>query len=74
MSFQDVVLLPSSASFSTTFLKNCGRSEGLGTTTSLGTVVMRNQGLAPCEILLLQQSLFFSVKFHGDHMAVALGK
>ena len=36
--FQDVVFLPSRASFST-FLKNCGRCESLRTTTRLKSVV-----------------------------------
>ena len=65
MGFQDVAFMPSQASFSTTFLKKCGRGESLGTTTCLKTVVGGKQGHAPCKILLLQQSLFFtSVKFH----------
>ena len=58
MGYQDVAFLPSRASFSTTFLKNCGRGESLGTTTFLKTVVGGRQGHAPCEVLLLQQSLF----------------
>ena len=44
--------------FSTTFLKNCGRGEGLGTTTCPITVIGGRQGHAPSEILLPQQSLF----------------
>ena len=58
MGFGDVVFLPSRASFCITFLKNCGRGEGLMATTCLRTVVGGKQGLAPCDILLLQQSLF----------------
>ena len=38
MGLQDVAFLPSRASFSTTFLKNCGRDDGLWTITYLGTV------------------------------------
>ena len=69
--FQDVVFLPSQARFSTTFLKNCGRGEGLRTTICLETVVGGKQGRAPCKLLFLQQCFFFvSVKFHGDHWAV----
>ena len=71
MSIKDVTLLPSRASFHTTFLKNCGRSESLGITTCPKTVVGGKQGHAPCKILSLQQSLFYvSVKFHGDHKTV----
>ena len=44
MSFQDVAFLLSRASFSTTFPKNCARSESLGTTTCLITVVWSKQG------------------------------
>ena len=70
MDFQDVAFLPSRTRFSTTFLKNCGRDESLGTTTCLKNVVGGKQGHALCNIHLLQQSLFFvSVKFHGDHAA-----
>ena len=38
MTFLDVLFLPCRASFSTTFLNNCGRGEGLGTTTCLETM------------------------------------
>ena len=38
MCFQDVAFLPSRACFATTFLRNCGRGEILGTT-CLATVV-----------------------------------
>ena len=37
--FKDVAIQPSGASFSTTFLNNCGRGEGLGTTTCPKTMV-----------------------------------
>ena len=50
MGSQDVALLPSRASFSTTFLTNCGRCEGLGINTCLKTVVGGQQGHAPCKI------------------------
>ena len=52
---QDAAFLPSRASVSTTFLKNCGRDDGLRTTTCLTTVVGDKQGHAPCKIISLQQ-------------------
>ena len=63
MGFQDVALLLSGASFPTTFVKNCGRCYGLGTTTCFKTVVGGKQGHAPCKILLLQQILFCQFDF-----------
>ena len=53
MGFQDVAFLPSIASFSTTFLKNCGRGESLRATTCPTTVVVGKQWYGPCKILLL---------------------
>ena len=47
--FQDVVFLPSGASFSTTFLKNCGRGESLGSTTCLNAVVGVSKGMLSVE-------------------------
>ena len=58
MDIEDVVLLPSRASFCTIFLNYCGRGDGLGKTTCLKTVVCCRQRHAPCEILLFQQILF----------------
>ena len=58
MGFQDVSFLPSKASFSTTFPKNCNTGESLRTTTYNKTVVGGKQGHAPCKILLVQQILF----------------
>ena len=58
MGVQDVAFLPFPSWFSTT--KNCGRGDGLRTTTYLTTVVRDKQGHAPCWILSLQQSLFLS--------------
>ena len=58
MGSHDVAFLPSKASFSTTFLTNGGRGEGLRTTTCLRTVVRGKQVHAPCKMLLLRQSLF----------------
>ena len=45
MSVQDVSILTSRASFSTTFLKNCSRGETLGTTTRLIAVVCVGIGM-----------------------------
>ena len=72
LALQDVVFLPSKASFSTTFLLNCGASKSLRATTCLKTVVGGKQGHAPCKIPYLQQSnnTFVSVDFHGDHKTV----
>ena len=58
MDFQDVALLPSLVSFSTTFLINCGGGEILDTSTSVITMDGGDQGHAPCKIILLQQCLF----------------
>ena len=68
---QDVAFLPSHAWFCTTFLKNCGRCEGLMTTKCLRTVVGGNQGHAPYKILLLHkacvsQILWRSLDFYKD--------
>ena len=57
MGFQDVAFLPSRTSFSTTFLKNCGRGEGFRTTTCHKTVVGGKQGHAACKLFLIQRSL-----------------
>ena len=58
MGFQDVAFLPSRDSVYTTFHKNCGRGESLGTATYLSSVVGGKQGHAPCKIFLFQQFLF----------------
>ena len=71
MDFWDVSLLPSRATFYTTFLNNCGGGECLRTTAYPRTVVVGKQWHAPCKILLLQQRLFLvSIEFHGDHKTV----
>ena len=70
MGLQDVAFLSSHASFFTTFLENCGRSESFPTTTCPKAVVMGKQGHAPCDGLSLTKLLFVSVKFHGDHKTV----
>ena len=58
MGFLEIAFMPSRASFSTTFLKNCGRCESLWTTTCLKTAVGVKQGHAPCRIPLLKHILF----------------
>ena len=69
--FPDVALLPSRDSFSTTFLRNCGRGESLMITTCPKTAVGGKQGDATCKILLSKENLFLvSVKFHGNHKIV----
>ena len=47
MDFQDVAFLPSRASFSVTFLNDCGGGGGLGTTTYLKTVLGVSMGMPP---------------------------
>ena len=47
MGFRDVALMPPRASFSTTFLKNYGRGESLGTSTCLMTVVGVSKAMLP---------------------------
>ena len=47
MCFQDVAFLPSGASFSTTFLENCGTGDSLGTITCLKAVVGVSKGRLP---------------------------
>ena len=58
MDIHDVALLPSTASFPTTFHNNSGRYKSHRTTTCLKTVVGGKQWHAACKILLLQQILF----------------
>ena len=43
------------------FLKNCGRGEGLGTTTCLKTVHWVLQGHAPCKYNCSNKASFMSV-------------
>ena len=47
MGFQDVTYLSSRASFSNTFLENCGRGESVGTTTYPKTVARVGKGMLP---------------------------
>ena len=42
MGFHDVAFLPSRASFATTFLEDCGRDDGLGTTMSKNWLCVSN--------------------------------
>ena len=62
MGLQDVALLSFRTSFHTIFLKNCGRGEGLGTTTCLATVAVKYFRCNKC--------FFLSVEFNGDHKTV----
>ena len=55
--FEAVAILPSRASFSTTFPEKCGNSEGLETATCPKTEAGGKQGQASCKMLPLQQSL-----------------
>ena len=57
MGFHDVEFLPSSASFFTTFLKNCGSSESLRTATCLNTVVGVSKGMLPVKYFFCTKSL-----------------
>ena len=50
MGFHDVAFLP--------YLSSCGRGESFGAITCFISVVGGKQGHAPCDILLLQLSLF----------------
>ena len=60
IAFLDVAFLSSQASFSTTFLKNCGSGESHGTTTYPRAVVGGKQGHAPCRKLALTKLLCVS--------------
>ena len=70
MSFQDVVLLSSRASFHTTFLRQYDKCESLGTTTCIKTVVGVSKGMLPVKYFHLQQPLFVSMECHADHETV----
>ena len=54
MGFHDVAFLPSRASFSTIFLRTCGRSETLRTTTVAGV----SKGIVPVKYLRCNKSTF----------------
>ena len=58
MGLQDVAFLPSRASFYTTFLKNCGRGEILGTTTCHKTVVGDKPGFLHLKYFCSNKSSF----------------
>ena len=49
MGFHDVAFLPCLACSAATFVKSCGRGEGLWTTTFHKTVDGGKQGHAPCK-------------------------
>ena len=57
MGFLDCEILLSRASFSTTFLKNCGRGESLQTTTCLKAVVGMSKGMLTVNIFYQTNSL-----------------
>ena len=58
MGFQDVVFLSSQCSFTAKFLTNCGRSESLGTTTCLQTVLGVNKGMLPVKYFQSNKASF----------------
>ena len=68
MGFQDVALLPSRASFYTTFLKHCGR--GLGTATCLKTVVGVAVGMLPVKCFRSNISSYCVSLFFNNHKTV----
>ena len=70
MGFQDVLFLSSRASFSTTFLKNCCRGEGLRTTTCLKVVVGLSKGMLPVKYFCFNKAIFVLMEFHVDHNTV----
>ena len=61
MGFQDVAFLPLRTRVSTTFLKNCGIDESLGTTTCPKTVVGLSKGM-------LSVKYFLSSKASSCHL------
>ena len=63
MDFQDVAFLPFRASFSTRFLKNCGRCEGLGMTTFLKIVIGASKGMIPAIYLRSKKSFLCQLNF-----------
>ena len=54
----DFAFLNSGTSVSITFVENCGRCEGVRTTTCLITVDGGKQGNAPCEVHSSEQPCF----------------
>ena len=67
MGFQDEALRPTQASFSTIFLKICGRGESLWTATRLKTEVGVSKSMLPVKYFCSTEPLFVPFKFHGDH-------
>ena len=67
MVFQDVSFLLSRASFSSTFLKNCGRCESLGPPHVLKLWFGVSNNMFPVRHFCSSKPLFVTVKFNGDH-------
>ena len=59
MGYHDVAFLSSQTSFSSAFLEDCGRFEGLRTTIYLRTVVGVKHGHSTCKILFLHRASFY---------------
>ena len=70
MGFQDVMLLPSRASFQPHFLKRVAEVKAYGPPHVLKLRLGVSKGMLPVEYFLLQQSLFVSVEFRGDNKTV----
>ena len=56
--------------FSTSFLRNSGRSENLGTATCSETVFGVSKGILHVNYFHSNKAFFVSVECHGDHMTV----
>ena len=67
--FQNVAVLLSLSSFSA-FLNNYGRGDSLGTTICVKTNFWGKRGYAHCKMLLLQENVYVSVQFHGEHKTI----
>ena len=70
MGFQDVALLPSTASFYTNYQKNCGGGKSLRTTTCLKTEVVGKKGCSLQNTFTPSMTLSVLVEFHRDHNTV----
>ena len=66
MDFQDVAFMRSQASFSNTFLQNCGRGESHGPTTCHKNVVGVTKGMFPEKCFCSTKPLFVSIKINAD--------
>ena len=58
LGFQDVAFLPYRASFYTTFIKHCGRGEGLWTTTCLKLWLGVSKGMLPVRYFRFNEASF----------------